>query len=92
MEDDTDKKMMKALGLLDKDMQEHFKAVVRMVSICYTDPHLYSGVVVVRRTDEDILIISLNANEMDAAELITAAGGVITDVVTESAPPREQFN
>jgi hypothetical protein len=90
--DEDDKQMMKALALLDKDMQEHFRTVVRTIALCYTSPQLYDGVLVVRRVDEDLLIMSLNANEMDATALIIEAGGLLTDVVTESAPPREQFN
>jgi hypothetical protein len=92
--DEDDKKMMKALALLDKDMQEHFRTVVRLIALCYTAPDLYKGAVITRCVEEDdeILMMSLNANEMDVAELVAEAAGVITQVVTEAAPPREQFN
>ena len=90
---ESDAQMLKALALLDKDMQEHFRTVVRLIALCYTAPQLYKGAVITRCVEEDeILMMSLNANEMDVAELVAEAAGVITDVVTESAPPRAQFN
>tara|TARA_R110000822_G_scaffold235176_1_gene366118 strand:+ start:75 stop:353 length:279 start_codon:yes stop_codon:yes gene_type:complete len=92
METDTDdEQMMEALSKLDVQAQEHFRAVVRLLALCYTSPELFSGLLITRCEDET-LMTSLNANEMEAAEILSNATKFIGAVVTHDAPPRDQFN
>lgn len=89
--DNYDAQMMEALSTLDEQAQEHFRSIVRMLALCYTAPQLYSGVLITSNEDETVMM-SLNADEMEAADLIAKASTFITRVVTQDAPPRDQFN
>ena len=92
MELDTDDvQMMQALSELEPRAQEHFRSVVRMIAQCYIAAEDHSGLLITKNADETVLI-SLNANEMEAAELVIQASEFISHVVTHDAPPREQFN
>lgn len=87
----TDDELMAALMKLPTQAQDHFKLVVRLVALCYTDPENHSGLLITKEEDGTVLM-SLNANDMDAAELLIEASEFISRVVTSDAPPREQFN
>lgn len=87
----NDDDLMKALMQLPQEAQDHFKMVVRLVAQCYVNTDDYSGLLIVKETDGTALL-SLNANDMDAAELIIEASEFISRVVTSDAPPREKFN
>lgn len=87
--DDT--QMLEALSKLDERAQEHFRAIVRMIALCYTDPQLFSGVLITRRENETSLT-SLNANEMEAADIINNASEYMTSYTMQGAPPKDKFN
>ena len=87
----SDEQLMEELAKLPPKAQDHFKLVVRLVALCYTDPENHSGLLITKEEDGTVLM-SLNANDMDAAELIIEASEFISRVVTRDAPPREQFN
>ena len=87
----SDEQLMEELAKLPPKAQEHFKMVVRLVAQCYVNTDDYSGLLIVKE-DENTVLMSLNANDMDAAELIIEASEFISRVVTSDAPPREKFN
>lgn len=87
----SDEHLMDELAKLPPKAQEHFKMVVRLVAQCYVNTDDYSGLLIVKETDSTLLM-SLNANDMDAAELVIEASEFISRVVTSDAPPREKFN
>ena len=93
METDTgeDAQMMEALSKLDVQAQEHFRAVVRMIALCYTGPELFSGLLITRCEDETVLM-SLNANEMESVDLINKATEYMTAYTMHDAPPKDKFN
>ena len=90
-ETDQDAQMMEALSKLDVQAQEHFRAVVRMVALCYTGPELFSGLLITRCEDETVLM-SLNANEMESVDLINKATAYMTAFTMHDAPPKDKFN
>lgn len=90
-ETDQDAQMMEALSKLDVQAQEHFRAVVRMVALCYTGPELFSGLLITRREDETVLM-SLNANDMETAEIIAGAAEYMNVYTMHDAPPKDKFN
>lgn len=92
MSEKEDEALMKRMAELPKDAQEHFKMVVRLVALCYVDPEKYSGLLLVNGEDDGLVMMSLNANDMDAAELLVEASEYIHQIVTHDAPPKEQFN
>lgn len=92
MSEQEDEALMKRMTALPKDAQEHFKMVVRLVALCYIDPEQYSGLLLVNGEDGGLVMMSLNANDMDAAELLVEASEYIHQIVTRDAPPKEQFN
>lgn len=89
--DDKDEAMMQAVLKMSAQEQEHFKKMIRFVASCYIDKNNFSGLLIVRESGDTVLI-SINANEMDAAEMIGDVAQFINKVVTHDAPPREQFN
>lgn len=89
--DIADAQMMEALSKLDVRAREHFQAIVRMIALCYTDPQLFSGLLITRRENETVLM-SLNANEMEAAALINNASEYMTSYTMQGAPPKDKFN
>jgi hypothetical protein len=90
-ETEADEQMMKALSKLDVQAQEHFRAIVRMIALCYTDPELFSGLLITRREDETVMM-SLNADEMEATNLINKASEYMTAYTMHGAPPKDKFN
>jgi hypothetical protein len=90
-ETEADEQMMEALSKLDVQAQEHFRAIVRMVALCYTDPELFSGLLITRREDETVMM-SLNADEMEATDLINKASEYMTAYTMHDAPPKDKFN
>lgn len=93
MDADTgeDAQMMKELSKLDAQAQEHFRAIVRVVAHCYIHPQLFSGVLITRSGDETVLM-SLNANDMEAADIIAGAAEYMTAFTMHDAPPKDKFN
>ena len=90
-ETEADEQMMEALSKLDVQAQEHFRAIVRMIALCYTDPELFSGLLITRREDETVMM-SLNADEMEATDLINKASEYMTAYTLRGAPPKDKFN
>jgi len=86
-----DAQMMAALSKLDAPAQEHFRAIVRVIALCYTEPQAFSGVLVTRREDETVLM-SLNANDMETAEIIAGAAEYMNVYTMHDAPPKDKFN
>ena len=89
--DEEDKKMLNDLAKLDAATQEHFKLMVRAVARCFTRPEECYGMMVLS-IDNDIFLKSMNASAEETAELAFSAASALGQIVTESAPPRAQFN
>lgn len=83
--------MLKRLTDLPAEQQEHFKTVVRLLATCYEKEACVSGVVLIRN-NQNVALVSINANDMDATEMVLKASEVLQAAVQEEAPPRELFN
>lgn len=88
---DSDEAMLKRLSEMPEAQQEHFKMVVRIISSCYGPDKTTSGVLLVRNAGQ-LAVMSINANEMDMAEMLADAKVAIGEAVLEDAPPRAQYN
>jgi len=93
METDTgeDAQMMEALSKLDAQAQEHFRAIVRVVAHCYIHPQIFNGVLITRSGDETVLM-SLNTNDVEVADIIAGAAEYMTAYMMHDAPPKDKFN
>ena len=89
--DNDDDAMLKRLAEMSAEQQEHFKTVVRLLAACYEPNATSSGVFIVRNAS-NVALISINANDMDATEMVIRASEVLQDTLCEDAPPRELFN
>lgn len=83
--------ILSMLAALDADKQEHFRNLISAIAQCYADPDNCHALLVLS-LDNEILLSSINAETEEMAALAFAAASVLGKVVTEAAPPREQFN
>jgi hypothetical protein len=99
---DIDGYLMQRIEALPKDMQEHFRQVVRLVMGCYGEENTPKGsAVLISAPPEDpddpeeelpIVIISINANEITCTKMVRKANEALIDVLVADAPPKEMFN
>jgi hypothetical protein len=88
---ESDEKLLTHLSTLPAKDQEHFKLLVRLISRCYGKDARASGVLIVR-DNERLAVLSVNANDIDMAEIIMCAAEATGSVLMEDAPPKEMFN
>ena len=88
---ESDEKMLNQLAALPEKDQEHFKMLVRLISRCYGKDAAASGVLIVRDSAR-LAVLSVNANDIDMAEIIMCAAEATGSVLMEDAPPKEMFN
>lgn len=89
--DHNDEDMLNRLAELPQEQQEHFKTVVRLLATCYEQDSTVSGVFIVRN-QQNVALISINANDLTTTEMVLRASEVLQENVCEDAPPRELFN
>jgi len=88
---ETDEQMLKHLAMLPDKEQEHFKLLVRMLAKCYGPDAPASGVLILR-DHRQIMVLSVNANDLDVTEMLMSAADAMSETILEDAPPREMFN
>ena len=72
--------------------QAHFKTLITKLVLCYGDSPLQALVILGSVEKQIAGVMTLNCDEMEAAQLLQAAGGFFEKVNTMDAPPRELFN
>lgn len=86
-----DAALMEALNNLEEHQKNHFKSTIRLLALCYVKPDTNNGLLLVK-SHKDLMMVSVNSDEMEAAELLCEASEYMHMVVTHDAPPREKFN
>jgi len=94
--DETAQRILAQVEALSKSQQEHLQNVVQLLLTAYkTDstPDASSGVLLLRSPiTEDIAFVTINANEFDAAEIISFAHEAHQQYLVSDAPDPENFN
>lgn len=84
--------VMEKISRLSKEHRDHFAATIALLATCYDEESRSRAVILVDRPDDMLHVVSLNANELDVAELIQNGATLLNLVVMEDAPPKELFN
>lgn len=87
--------LMWEISLLEPLEQAHFFSVMQTLSDCYggDEEKRASAVVLFSRAEEETLtLLSINASDIECANLLRAAGETIEDVVVKDAPERGMYN
>lgn len=79
------------LALMSDEEKAHFKVVVLELIKCY-GPDPDQALILFNGSDKLGGIVSLNCNEMEAAELLLEANDFFGFLNTIGAPPKEAFN
>ena len=79
------------LALMSEDEQEHFKMVILQLVKCY-GPDPDQAVLLIKSKGEMAGLITMNADDMEAAELMLEANDFFGYLNMAGAPPKEAFN
>ena len=79
------------LALMGDDEKQHFKMVVLELIKCY-GPDPDQALILFNGSEKLGGIVSLNCNEMEAAEMLLEANDFFGFLNTIGAPPKEAFN
>ncbi len=79
------------LAVMTEEEREHFKMVVLQLVRCYgDDPD--QAVLLIKSKGEMAGLITMNADDMEAAELLLEANDFFGYLNMAGAPPKEAFN
>lgn len=82
----------KRLEEMSEDDREHFRNLIEVLSRCY-GKDAAQGVVIISLPGSPVNeVVSLNANDMEAHNLIKSVEDYFMFINTMDAPPKEQFN
>lgn len=81
----------KRLALMSEDEQAHFKMVILQLVRCY-GPDPDQAVLLIKSKGDMAGIITMNADDMEAAELMLEANDFFGYLNMVGAPPKEAFN
>ncbi len=83
---------MDSLGKLPEYKRDQFGLLLVNLAKCYMEGSKSHALVLVNVSDEAMLTFAINADEMEAADLVNRAQEVLNTIVTEDAPDRAMFN
>jgi hypothetical protein len=82
----------KRLEEMSEEDREHFRDLIEVLSRCY-GKDAAQGVVIISLPGSPVNeVVSLNANDMEAHNLIKSVEDYFMFINTMDAPPKEQFN
>ena len=79
------------LALMSDEEREHFKMVVLLLVKCY-GPDPDQAVLLIKSKGEMAGLITMNADDMEAMELLLEANDFFGYLNMAGAPPKEAFN
>lgn len=79
------------LAVMTDEEREHFKMVILQLVGCY-GPDADQAVLLIKTKGEMAGIITMNADDMEAAELMLEANDFFGYLNMAGAPPKEAFN
>lgn len=82
----------KRLEEMSEEDKDHFRDLIEVLSRCY-GKDAAQGVVIISLPGSPVNeVVSLNANDMEAHNLIKSVEDYFMFINTMDAPPKEQFN
>jgi len=79
------------LALMSEEEREHFKMVILQLAKCY-GPEPDQAVLLIKSRGEMAGLITMNADDMEATELLLEANDFFGYLNMVGAPPKEAFN
>ena len=79
------------LALMSDEEREHFKMVILLLVRCY-GPDPDQAVLLIKTDGEMAGLITMNADDMEATELLVEATEFFGHLNMRGAPPKEAFN
>lgn len=80
------------LDEMSEDEKEHFRDLIEILSRCY-GKNPAQGVVIVALPESPVNeVVSLNATDMEAHNIIKSVADYFVFINTMDAPPKEKFN
>ena len=79
------------LALMSEEERDHFKMVVLLLVKCY-GPDPDQAVLLIKTDGEMAGLITMNADDMEAMELLLEANDFFGYLNMAGAPPKEAFN
>jgi len=91
----SESEMLALIDAMPEEAKEHFKAVVRLLLPCYgpdTEERSEAVVLIANPEDEKLVVLSMNANDLACAEMLTAANQIMGELVMQDAPAPGRYN
>jgi hypothetical protein len=89
---DEQKEMEQVLSAMSEHQRDHLKIIIKSLIQCYQRDDRHGLLLIGSDKKETLTIIAINADEMSAANLLSAADEYINFRALEEAPPKELFN
>ena len=83
---------MAQVDSLSKEKRDHLRLVVKTLIKCYTDDKAHGVVLVDHEDSERTEMLCINANEMDAAEIVGLASYAMTNDIMSDMPDKGMLN
>lgn len=83
---------MEQVDQLSQEQREHLRIVVKKIIHCYLDPKHHAVIVVGSDDSETAALLTINADEMEAALTLGKLEGMFKELNMEGAPPKEMMN
>ena len=77
---------------LSQEARDHFKIVLEQLIICYTDDKAHAVLVVDHEDSPRTVMIAINANEMEAAQLLDTGAKATMGMVMAEMPDKGMLN
>jgi hypothetical protein len=95
MDDEINKQLQEAFTRFSKinDAERlHLGFILTVLADCYGEDAATNAVITFRRKLGGTSIMGVNSTEMDMAQLLTEAAGIMSHALVLNAPPKEMFN
>jgi hypothetical protein len=83
---------MEQVDSLSQQQRDHLRIVVKKIIACYVDPKHHAVIVVGNDDSEQATLLTINADEMEAATILAKLEGMFYELNTVGAPPKEMMN
>lgn len=83
---------MDKIDSMSQQQRDHMQIVVSKLIACYIDPKCHAVLVVGNDDSEQATLLTINADEMEAAGILSKLEGMFYELNTVDAPPKEKMN
>lgn len=83
---------MEQIDSLSQEKRDHLTLTIKRLMKCYTDPKAHGVVLIDHDDSERTEMLCINANEMDAAEIVGLASYAMTNDIMSEMPDKGMLN